>query len=106
MKTPQLSADQRAKLETVIGHAFSDKQWLDRALTHASTGTAKSGCEKAHQDRDDGDNDEDLHQGDPAVARNGRCVARRRRHRGKGGLVGGHREQLHPGSSRQRHHPH
>jgi ribonuclease-3 len=43
MKTPQLSADQRATLEKVIGHAFSDKQWLDRALTHASTGTAKSG---------------------------------------------------------------
>jgi ribonuclease-3 len=43
MKAPTLSADQRAKLETVLGHAFADKQWLDRALTHASTGTAKSG---------------------------------------------------------------
>ncbi|MCO5730831.1 ribonuclease III [Rhizobium sp. SSA_523] len=43
MRAAQLSADQRAKLEAVIGHAFTDKQWLDRALTHASTGTAKSG---------------------------------------------------------------
>jgi ribonuclease-3 len=30
-----------AELEKVIGHAFAEKQWLDRALTHASTGLAK-----------------------------------------------------------------
>ncbi|SIP93081.1 RNAse III [Rhizobium sp. RU35A] len=42
MKAATLSADERARLETVIGHVFSDKQWLDRALTHASTGSAKN----------------------------------------------------------------
>ncbi|MDO1581630.1 ribonuclease III [Rhizobium oryzicola] len=41
MKAPSLSGDERARLETAIGHAFADKQWLDRALTHASTGGAK-----------------------------------------------------------------
>ncbi len=42
MKMKPLSADERGQLETVIGHVFADKQWLDRALTHASTGTAKN----------------------------------------------------------------
>ncbi len=41
MKAPSLSGDERTRLETAIGHAFTDKQWLDRALTHASTGGAK-----------------------------------------------------------------
>ena len=41
MRSTTLSADQRARLEKVIGHEFTDKQWLDRALTHASTGSAK-----------------------------------------------------------------
>jgi ribonuclease III len=41
MRTTTLSADQRGRLEKVIGHEFADKQWLDRALTHASTGSAK-----------------------------------------------------------------
>jgi ribonuclease-3 len=42
MKMKPLSAEERGQLETVIGHVFADKQWLDRALTHASTGTAKN----------------------------------------------------------------
>lgn len=42
MKMRPLSAVERGQLETVIGHVFADKQWLDRALTHASTGTAKN----------------------------------------------------------------
>ncbi|MBT9368526.1 ribonuclease III [Rhizobium sp. CSW-27] len=42
MKPATLSADERGRLEAVIGHVFSDKQWLDRALTHASTGSAKN----------------------------------------------------------------
>ncbi|WP_377295646.1 ribonuclease III [Rhizobium sp. SGZ-381] len=41
MKSTSLSGEERQRLEKVIGHAFSDKQWLDRALTHASTGSAK-----------------------------------------------------------------
>ncbi|MFN7102114.1 MAG: ribonuclease III [Pseudorhizobium sp.] len=41
MKGKALSADDQSKLETLIGHQFADKQWLDRALTHASTGSAK-----------------------------------------------------------------
>jgi ribonuclease III len=41
MKPTSLSGEERLRLEKVIGHAFSDKQWLDRALTHASTGSAK-----------------------------------------------------------------
>jgi len=36
-----LSEEEKGELEKVLGHAFSDKQWLDRALTHASTGLAK-----------------------------------------------------------------
>ncbi len=36
-----LSEEEKGELEQVLGHAFSDKQWLDRALTHASTGLAK-----------------------------------------------------------------
>ncbi len=43
MKTKPLSAEERGQLESVIGHSFADKQWLDRALTHASTGAAKTG---------------------------------------------------------------
>lgn len=42
MKPATLSADEKAKLESIVGHVFSEKQWLDRALTHASTGTAKN----------------------------------------------------------------
>ncbi|MEB2846239.1 ribonuclease III [Rhizobiales bacterium RZME27] len=42
MKPATLSADEKAKLESIVGHVFSEKQWLDRALTHASTGTAKT----------------------------------------------------------------
>lgn len=41
MKAKALSVEERARLEAVIGHEFADKQWLDRALTHASTGSAK-----------------------------------------------------------------
>jgi len=41
MKPTSLSGEERLRLEKVIGHTFSDKQWLDRALTHASTGSAK-----------------------------------------------------------------
>ncbi|MBW6420635.1 ribonuclease III [Rhizobium sp. XQZ8] len=42
MKAKALSAEDRGQLEKAIGHEFVDKQWLDRALTHASTGTAKN----------------------------------------------------------------
>ncbi|MGE7370004.1 ribonuclease III [Neorhizobium sp. NPDC001467] len=42
MKAATLSGDERARLEDIVGHVFSEKQWLDRALTHASTGTAKN----------------------------------------------------------------
>lgn len=42
MKSSTLSAEQTAKLEAVIGHTFADKQRLDRALTHSSTGGGKS----------------------------------------------------------------
>ena len=42
MKAKALSPDDRSKLEELIGHQFSDKQRLDRALTHASTGSAKA----------------------------------------------------------------
>ena len=36
-----LSAEEKTELENVLGYTFTDKQWLDRALTHASTGLAK-----------------------------------------------------------------
>ena len=42
MRAKTLSVDERSRLEQLIGHEFADKQWLDRALTHASTGTAKA----------------------------------------------------------------
>ncbi len=42
MKSRALSVEERGQLEKAIGHEFADKQWLDRALTHASTGSAKS----------------------------------------------------------------
>lgn len=42
MKAKALSAEERGQLEKLIGHEFADKQWLDRALTHASTGSAKA----------------------------------------------------------------
>jgi ribonuclease-3 len=42
MKAKALSAEDRGQLEKAIGHEFADKQWLDRALTHASTGSAKN----------------------------------------------------------------
>jgi ribonuclease III len=42
MRAKTLSAEERSRLEQLIGHEFADKQWLDRALTHASTGTAKA----------------------------------------------------------------
>ncbi|RYE65988.1 MAG: ribonuclease III, partial [Rhizobiaceae bacterium] len=41
MKPLSLSEEERGRLETIIGHVFSEKQWLDRALTHASVGLAK-----------------------------------------------------------------
>ncbi|OHV76219.1 ribonuclease III [Rhizobium sp. LCM 4573] len=41
MKAKALSEEERAQLEAAIGHEFVDKHWLDRALTHASTGSAK-----------------------------------------------------------------
>ena len=41
MKPLSLSDEERGRLETIIGHVFSEKQWLDRALTHASVGLAK-----------------------------------------------------------------
>ncbi|MFD1746211.1 ribonuclease III [Rhizobium helianthi] len=42
MKQATLSAEHTSRLEAVIGHEFKDKQWLDRALTHSSTGGGKS----------------------------------------------------------------
>ena len=44
-KPKTLLADERARLEASIGHVFADKEWLERALTHASarTATAKGG---------------------------------------------------------------
>lgn len=41
MKTKALSAEERSQLETLIGYEFADKHRLDRAFTHASTGSAK-----------------------------------------------------------------
>lgn len=41
IKARSLSEEEKAELERVLGHIFADKQWLDRALTHASTGLAK-----------------------------------------------------------------
>jgi ribonuclease-3 len=41
MKPLSLSEEERGRLEKLIGHVFSEKQWLDRALTHASVGLAK-----------------------------------------------------------------
>jgi ribonuclease-3 len=42
MKPRSLSADEVSQMEAALGYNFVDKQWLDRALTHASTGTAKN----------------------------------------------------------------
>ncbi|AYD00317.1 ribonuclease III [Neorhizobium sp. NCHU2750] len=42
MKPRSLSTDEVGQLETALGYKFVDKQWLDRALTHASTGSAKN----------------------------------------------------------------
>jgi ribonuclease-3 len=42
MKPKTLSAEEQSQLEEVIGHVFTDKHWLDRALTHSSTGTARN----------------------------------------------------------------
>jgi ribonuclease-3 len=42
-KSPTLSATDRTKLETLIGHVFADKDRLDRALTHASARIQKGG---------------------------------------------------------------
>jgi ribonuclease-3 len=42
MKPLSLSEEERGRLEKLIGHVFSEKQWLDRALTHASVGLAKN----------------------------------------------------------------
>ncbi|MBD9506197.1 ribonuclease III [Ensifer sp. ENS10] len=41
MKSRSLSAEDRAKLETVIGYQFAEKERLDRALTHSSARSAK-----------------------------------------------------------------
>ncbi|MBK5569409.1 ribonuclease III [Ensifer sp. SSB1] len=41
MKSRTLSAEDRAKLETVIGYQFAEKERLDRALTHSSARSAK-----------------------------------------------------------------
>jgi ribonuclease-3 len=41
IKGRTLSEGERGELERVLGYTFTDKQWLDRALTHASTGLAK-----------------------------------------------------------------
>ncbi|MCF6370654.1 ribonuclease III [Rhizobium halophilum] len=41
MKPRALSAEERSKLESIIRHEFSDKQWLDRAFTHSSAGSGK-----------------------------------------------------------------
>ncbi|MDQ0562199.1 ribonuclease-3 [Rhizobium mesoamericanum] len=42
-KAQALSAADRTRLETLIGHAFREKERLDRALTHASARTQKGG---------------------------------------------------------------
>ncbi|QFY59578.1 ribonuclease III [Rhizobium grahamii] len=42
-KAQTLSASDRARLEALIGHEFAEKERLDRALTHASARTQKSG---------------------------------------------------------------
>lgn len=41
MKARSLSAEDRAKLEAVIGYQFSEKERLDRALTHSSARNAR-----------------------------------------------------------------
>ncbi|WP_113132276.1 ribonuclease III [Hyphomicrobiales bacterium] len=41
MKSRSLSAEDRAKFETVIGYQFAEKERLDRALTHSSARSAK-----------------------------------------------------------------
>lgn len=41
IKGRTLSEGERGELERVLGYTFTEKQWLDRALTHASTGLAK-----------------------------------------------------------------
>ena len=41
MRAKTLSPEVRSRLETIIGYEFADKQWLDRALTHASTASGK-----------------------------------------------------------------
>jgi ribonuclease-3 len=41
MKPKTLSAEDRSSLESIIGHQFSDKQWLDRAITHSSAVAGK-----------------------------------------------------------------
>ncbi|MBB4185053.1 ribonuclease-3 [Sinorhizobium terangae] len=41
MKGRSLSAEDRARLEAVIGYQFSEKERLDRALTHSSARSAK-----------------------------------------------------------------
>ncbi|HEV7321091.1 MAG TPA: ribonuclease III [Ensifer sp.] len=41
MKSRSLSAEDRAKLEAVIGYQFVEKERLDRALTHSSARNAK-----------------------------------------------------------------
>lgn len=41
MKGRSLSAEDRARLEAVIGYQFSEKERLDRALTHSSARNAK-----------------------------------------------------------------
>lgn len=43
MKDRALSAEERSRLESVIGHEFIVKERLDRALTHSSTLAAKGG---------------------------------------------------------------
>ncbi|OEC93021.1 MULTISPECIES: ribonuclease III [unclassified Rhizobium] len=42
-KAQTLSQADRARLEVVIGHEFAEKERLDRALTHASARTHKTG---------------------------------------------------------------
>jgi ribonuclease-3 len=42
-KAQTLSATDRTRLETLIGHQFAEKERLDRALTHASARTQKGG---------------------------------------------------------------
>ncbi len=42
-KARGLSAEDRAQAEAVIGYAFTDKERLDRALTHASATLARGG---------------------------------------------------------------